>query len=78
MRRIVSVNVPGRRLSPASAVRAVQTTRAPSIARRTAIASPIPRLAPVTSAILPFSTPFGLITGFDITSILFLCFHRNP
>src|SRR5262249_50316547 len=61
MRAMVSFSVPGRLLSPASAVRAVQTTLAPSIARRTEIASPMPRLAPVTSATRPFNLPFGLM-----------------
>jgi hypothetical protein len=46
-------------LSPSAAVRADTTTFAPSIASLTAIASPIPRLAPVTSAVLPRKVPFG-------------------
>jgi len=39
---------------PSLSVRAEAATFAPSIASRTAIASPMPRLAPVTSATLPF------------------------
>ena len=57
---MVSVSVPESRLSPSSAVRAVATTRAPSCASLAAIAAPMPRLAPVTMATLPFSGPFGL------------------
>src|SRR5687768_4214703 len=60
MRLTVCFSVPGRVLWPSSAVRAVQTTFAPSIARRVEIASPMPRLAPVTSATLPLSLPLGL------------------
>ena len=62
-RSTVSWSVPGRRLSPDSAVRAEATTRAPSMARRAQIASPMPRLAPVTTATLPLRVPLGLMTG---------------
>ena len=61
MRSTVSISVPGRRLSPSWAVRAETTTLAPSMARRAAIASPMPRLAPVTRATLPFRFPLGLM-----------------
>ncbi len=60
MRSTVSCSVPGSRLSPLSAVRAETTTLAPSMASRAAMASPMPRLAPVTRAFLPFSAPLGL------------------
>src|SRR6185437_11865617 len=56
-RATVSCSVPGSRLSPVSAVRAETTIFAPSWPSLTAIASPMPRLAPVTSATLPFSVP---------------------
>src|SRR5260221_6409499 len=72
MRAIVSLSVPGRRLSPCFSVRAEAATFAPSIARRTAIASPIPRLAPVTSATLPFSVPLGFTRALIFSSFL-LC-----
>ena len=39
--------------SSASFLRAVMTTRAPSATSRSAMASPMPRLAPVTIAVLP-------------------------
>src|SRR4051794_9443998 len=47
-------------LSSASGLRAVITTRAPSATRRWAIARPMPRLAPVTSAVRPRS-PFTAV-----------------
>src|SRR5215216_5002229 len=63
MRATVSVMVPGRGCSLCSTVRAETTTLAPSMARRRAIASPMPRLAPVTTATRPASVPFGLTLG---------------
>jgi hypothetical protein len=41
----------------ASAVLAATTTFAPSAAARSAIARPIPRLAPVMKSVFPFNVP---------------------
>ena len=49
----VSSNEPSYTPSPGLSVRAVTATRAPSAARRWAMARPIPRLAPVTIATRP-------------------------
>src|SRR5215469_18642289 len=54
--------------SPSCRVRAVQMTRAPSFAKSSAIACPIPRLAPVTTATFLSSLP--------ICEMLPLCFHK--
>src|SRR5580658_4340235 len=70
MRSMVSVRVPESRLSPSSAVRAVATTLAPSCASRAAMAAPMPRLAPVTTATLSFRTPFGLTLASAIMPLL--------
>lgn len=59
IRRAVSPTVPGNGESAAETVRAHTAIRAPSLARRRAIAAPIPRLAPVTSATRPSSSPIG-------------------
>src|SRR5665213_976736 len=49
----VVARLPAKRLSPSSTVLAVTATAAPASASLRAIASPIPRLAPVTTATLP-------------------------
>src|SRR5215469_981419 len=54
--------------SPSCRVRAVQMTRAPSFAKSSAIACPIPRLAPVTAATFLSSLP--------LCEMLPLCFHK--
>ena len=51
----VRLMLPAKTWSPSSMVRAVTATAAPSDANRLAIASPMPRLAPVTIATLPSS-----------------------
>src|SRR5689334_24519748 len=48
---------------PASSVRPVTTTLAPSRAKRTAIARPMPRVDPVTSATLSSSRTSDLVDG---------------
>src|SRR5262245_16635444 len=53
----VSRSVPGTPSGAWSRLRATAATRAPSDARRLAIAAPIPRLAPVTSATFPSQEP---------------------
>src|SRR5579875_1438943 len=53
----VSSRLPEKRLSPGRAVRADTTTTACSMARRRAMALPIPLLAPVTSAVRPSRAP---------------------
>ena len=61
MAATVACNEPATRLSPSLRVRATHATRAPSAARPRAIASPMPRLAPVTIATLPCSR--SVMTG---------------
>ena len=51
--RTVSSRLPSNWLVPGSTVLAVTATVAPSAAKRSAIAIPIPRLAPVTRAMRP-------------------------
>src|SRR5438034_6061575 len=53
----VPSNVPGRKCCPSLSVRAATTTLAPSRANNCAMAAPMPRLAPVTTATLPSSCP---------------------
>src|SRR5215218_3290141 len=53
--------------SSASGLRAVMTTRAPSATRRWAIARPMPRLAPVTSAVRP-RRPFTAVPSEPVAS----------
>src|SRR4051794_38567820 len=52
MVRTVAAMLPGNGWSPSSTVRADTATRAPSAAKRSAMAAPIPRDAPVTSTTL--------------------------
>src|SRR5262249_8021736 len=61
----VSRSVPGSFGGCASRLRATAATRAPPDARRCAIAAPMPRLAPVTSATLSLHSPAmgGLLCG---------------
>ena len=47
--------------SPSLSVRAAQTMRPPSAPSRSAIVWPMPRLAPVTSTLLPSSRPTGVL-----------------
>src|SRR4051812_20784227 len=53
MVRTVAAMLPGNGWSPSSTVRADTATRAPSAAKRSAMAAPMPRDAPVTSTTLP-------------------------
>ncbi len=55
-------------------MRAEATTLAPSWASRAATASPMPRLAPVTMAVRPFSAPFGLTFASLIEGLLTVWF----
>ena len=61
IRLTVSLMVPSRGVVDGSTVRAVTATVAPSAAKRSAIKAPIPRLAPVTMALRPASTPSLMI-----------------
>ena len=56
----VSPIVPGSGEPPGSTVRAATATAAPSAPNRAAMAAPIPRLAPVTMATFPSSTPMAV------------------
>ncbi len=56
----VSPIVPGNGDVPGSVVRAATATAAPSAANLRAISAPMPRLAPVTIATLPSSTPMRI------------------
>jgi hypothetical protein len=51
--------VPGKAAGAPSVVRAATATAAPSAPNRRAISAPIPRLAPVTRATFPSSTPIA-------------------
>ena len=53
----VSSIVPGRAEGTSAVVRAATATAAPSAPNRRAISAPMPRLAPVTRATFPSSTP---------------------
>ena len=54
-------------LEAVSASRSLTTTAAPSAAKRSALARPIPRPAPVTTAILPWSLPVMFSSSFKIS-----------
>ena len=57
MSATVSSIVPGRAEDTSDVVRAATATAAPEAPNRLAISAPIPRLAPVTRATFPSSTP---------------------
>ena len=57
MSATVSSMVPGSAAGAPSVVRAATATAAPAAPNRRAISAPIPRLAPVTRATFPSSTP---------------------
>ena len=62
MRATVSPMDPASGCDPASTVRAETATRAPSAANNSAVTAPIPRLAPVTRAVLPSNTPISALS----------------
>src|SRR5215469_16147115 len=72
----VSAMVPSNCETPGSAVLAATATAAPSAANRLAISAPIPRLAPVTIATLPSSSPIPVLRSSGWSEILEACSTR--
>src|SRR5438045_9641552 len=62
-----------------SAVLAAIATLAPSRAARSAMARPMPRLAPETNSVLPLRDVIGLAPGFNsVLAMIYKAYHRQP